>query len=126
VESNTCGRLSRAEIHSERSRNPDRAFGHEPVTDFRFETIDRRLDSLSFKIVHFCSSSCRRRISSTVAAAPVRRCGWRWQSVEIFHAVIEAGAKFSYMTFNGQVPGPMIRVRRALLRGALHCGAYTC
>jgi nitrite reductase (NO-forming) len=25
---------------------------------------------------------------------------------------IEPGAKFSYMTFNGQVPGPMIRVRR--------------
>ncbi len=27
-------------------------------------------------------------------------------------AEIEPGAKFSYMTFNGQVPGPMIRVRR--------------
>jgi nitrite reductase (NO-forming) len=25
---------------------------------------------------------------------------------------IEPGAKFSYMTFNGQVPGPMLRVRR--------------
>ena len=27
-------------------------------------------------------------------------------------AEIEPGAKFSYMTFNGQVPGPMIRVRQ--------------
>jgi nitrite reductase (NO-forming) len=28
-------------------------------------------------------------------------------------AEIEPGAKFSYMTFNGQVPGPMIRVRQS-------------
>ena len=27
-------------------------------------------------------------------------------------AEIEPGAKFSYMTFNGQVPGPMLRVRQ--------------
>ena len=27
-------------------------------------------------------------------------------------AEIEPGAKFDYMTYNGQVPGPMIRVRR--------------
>lgn len=33
------------------------------------------------------------------------------QTVEI-EGEIEPGAKFSYMTFNGQVPGPMIRVRR--------------